>query len=267
MNQPVVHPVTPQRHAGKRWRRFSSYSWAMNQTLVPLVMAELASACANLPIAFVQQGEGVLATAMLGLEPGSNLLIGGDGRWIGGYVPALLRMRPFVLMPTEDGRRVLCVDEAAAQITDAVDAPDTEPFFDAQGQLAPATQQVLEFMSRVEDAKAPTAAACAALQRHQLLAPWPVTLQTEQGTRRAEGLLRVNEEAFNALSDEAFLDLRHSGALPLVYTHLLSLQHMKLMVELARARASAMKQPVTPVTPSGDLDLSFLSGGDTLRFS
>lgn len=266
MSQNVIHPVTPPRHAGKRWKRFSSYEWAAEQILVPLMLAEVAPAAANMPITFVQQGESVLVAAMLGVEPGVNLFVTPDGRWSGGYVPAMLRMRPFLLLPTEDGRRVLCVDESAAGLTEAADAPDTEAFFDAEGKLAPATQQVLEFLSRVEEAKGLTATACAALQRHKLLVPWPVTVQTDQGARRAEGLLRVDEDAFNALPDEAFLDLRRSHALPLVYTHMLSLQHMKFMAQMARARAAA-KQPVTPVTPSGDLDLSFLSGGDTLRFS
>ena len=136
-----------------------------------------------------------------------------------GYVPALLRMRPFMLMPAEDGRRVLCVDEAAAQLTEQSDAPDTEPFFDVDGKLSPVTQQVLEFVSRIEEAKAPTAAACEAIRRHGLLAPWPLTIQSDQGTRRAEGLFRVDEEKFNSLPDAAFLELRPSRAVPVVYTH------------------------------------------------
>ena len=75
----------------------------------------------------------------------------------------------------------------------------------------------------------------------------------------------MDEAALNALAGEAFLQLRHSGALVLAYTQLLSMQHLKVLGVLAQAHAKAAASKL-PVTPSGDLDLSFL-GGDTLRFS
>ncbi|MBC5764731.1 SapC family protein [Ramlibacter albus] len=263
------HAVTRERHAQRSWRKFSSYQWAAGANLVPIVAPELATAAMHLPIGFVhKEGEPPLTVAVLGFEPGVNLFVAADGRWLGGYVPAMLRMRPFALLPAPDGKLVLCVDEAAGEVRELPGAPGTEPFFTPEGELAPAVKQVMEFVSRVEDNKAPTAAAAAALKEHGLLVPWKITLQTDAGPREVEGLLKVEEAKIAGLPDEAFLALRRAHALPLLYAHLLSSQNMPLLGQLARARAAALKQQnVMPVTANGELDLSFMNGGDTLRFS
>lgn len=269
MTPPSIHPVTRERHGDNRWRRYSSYQWANGANLVPIVAPELAAAAISLPIAFTLRDDAPpLTVAVLGFEPGINLFVGGDGRWIGGYVPALLRMRPFMLVPTQDGKRVLCIDEAAGDVGPLQGVPDTEPFFTPEGELAPPVKQVMEFVSRIEDAKAATEAAAAALQKHELLVPWQITLQGDAGPRHVQGLSRVDEAKLAQIPDDAFLDLRRANALPLLYAHLLSTQHMGLLGRLAQARAAAIaQQKVMPVTAGGELDLSFMNGGDTLRFS
>ena len=264
----TMHPVSLSRHGALRWRRYSSYQWAAGQNLVPIFAPELAAAAVQLPIAFVQKDEAVVPVAVLGLEPGVNLFVGADGRWIGGYTPAALRMRPFALLPAADGKRVLCVDEVAGEVGELQGVPDTEPFFTPAGDLAPAVAQVMAFVSQIEDAKAYTATAATAIKNHGLLAPWSIKIETDEGPRQVEGLLRVDETALAAVSDESFLDLRRTNALPLLYAQLLSSQHIALLGLLARARAAAIRQQkVMPVTANGELDLSFMNGGDTLRFS
>lgn len=261
-------PISPLRHAQRSWRRYTNYLWAATQTVAPIVAPEVAHAALQFPIGFVDTGDKVITVGVLGLEAGANLFVGGDGRWLGGYIPAALRMRPFALLPTTDGKKVLCVDEVAGEVGEAVGAPDTEPFFAPDGELAPAVRQVMEFVSNIENAKAPTEAAAAALKQHGLLVPWAISIETDEGPRAVEGLLRADEPALGRLGDEAFLELRHANALPLLYAHLLSTQHLALLAQLGRARAQAIRQQkVMPVTPSGELDLSFMNAGDTLRFS
>ena len=266
MQDTSIQLVTPLRHRGLRWQSETSYTWAAAEAIVPLVGSELGKAVTQMPVAFVPRGEEFQPAAVLGLEPGVSLFVGGKGQWIGTYVPAALRKRPFMLLPTDQGERVLCVDEAAGKVKPADQLIGGEPFVSEDGKLAPAVQEILDFMAEVEVSQKITAQACAALQRHKLIVPWEITLQTEAGQRRVEGLYRVDEPAMDALDAEAFLDLRKNHALPIAYAHLISTQHLSTLAELARARATALYAPPVPVTAAGDLDLSFLESGDTLRF-
>jgi len=244
----TIAPVTPSRHAAKRWRRSVSYAFAAERAAIPLVGAELARAAVAFPIAFIQQGEGFVPVAMLGVEPNRNLFIAQDGRWLGAYVPCALRGYPFVLGRGADGRQMLCVDEASALVTDG---PEGERFFEDDATPSAAVRQVLDFLTRIEQSRVITATACGALQGRNLIEPWPITLKSDQGQGKIEGLFRVNESALNALDDAAFLNLRKTGALPLAYAQLLSMQQLRVL-ELAAGHA----QRAQPAQPEQDLDLS-----------
>lgn len=266
-HQPRFQPVTPERHAGRRWRPSSSYSWAAREVLVPLSGAEMSRAAAHMPIAFIKPKDAFLPAAVLGLERDVSLYVASDGRWLAGYVPALLRSRPFAVLPLEDGRKILCVDEEAGRVAAAEEAADAQPFFGADGKLAPGLQQFLNFLSALDANRDLTAKACLALEQQKLIVPWDIKLQTDAGVQNIEGLHRVDEAALIALADEDFLEQRRCGALVLAYAQLLSMGQMPALAQRARLRRTALQQPMAPVTPAGDLDLSFLERGGTLRFS
>ncbi|MBI4206911.1 MAG: SapC family protein [Betaproteobacteria bacterium] len=119
----------------------------------------------------------------------------------------------------------------------------------------------MDFLTKVEQNRAATAAACDALKARNLIVRWPITRKTDQGERKVEGLFRVDEAALNALDDEAFLSLRHSGALPTAYAQLLSMQQVRVL-ELAMTRAQRTKQQLQL---GQELDLSWLEG-DGIKF-
>lgn len=263
--QTEFHPVTAERHGSRWWHAPSSYSWAAREAVVPLVGSELARAALDLPVAFMRQNDAMAPFAVVGLEPGVNLFVAHDGKWTGGYVPAALRCRPFALLPMQDGRKVLCIDEASGRVGADREASG-HPFFIEEGKLSPALQQFMEFLSAIENSREPTLRSSAALDRSGVLVPWDIKLQTDSGLRRLEGLYRVDEEKLGQLDDKAFLDLRRTGALAVAYAQLLSSPHLQSLGQRASARLAALQQPMTPVTASGDLDLSFLERGDTFRF-
>lgn len=241
---PAYTPVTAKSHASKRWVRFSSYAFAAQSTLVQLVAADLPKAVMSLPVAFRPDGEGIMPVAVMSLEPGRNLFVAPDGRWIGGYVPSALRGHPFRLLPTPEGRHVLCVDEESGLI---VDGPEGEPILDGAGGLAPAVQDVARFLAKVEENRVATARACAALLRHGVVRPWPVLARTEGGDRKVEGLLHVDEAALNGLPADAFEELRQAGALQVSYCQMLSAQHLELLGRLAAARARMQPASARPL--------------------
>jgi len=254
---PDFQAVSRATHASLRWRRYSSYAFAAGDAIAPLVAQELPRAAVALPIAFIASEERFLPVAVQGLAPGRNLFVAPDGRWLGGYVPAVYRGYPFALADTADGQQVLCFDAESGLLSDT----KGEPFFDAEGAPAPPVREVIEFLSQVHANREATTQLCAVLQRHGLIQPWPARIQTESGEQAIEGLHRIDEAALNALSSEAFDELRHAGGLPLIYSQLLSMQHMPILGRLAQAHAMVAKPAA-----GGELDLEFLKQDGTIRF-
>ncbi len=236
--QPV--PLSRHRHAEKDWRRWTSYAFAAQQALVPLVAAELPKAALGLPIAFTQQGESYLPAAVLGIEPNVNLFVAPDGRWLGSYIPALLRTYPFSLTRTGDDQWVLCLDEDSGLI---VPAGQGEPLFDSAGELAEGVKSVLAVLQRIEQSRQLTTRACGALVQLGLIRPWPVQVRVGQSQYQLQGLFQIDEAAFHQLDDGPFLELRRAGAIPLIYCQLLSMQHLELLGRLAAQRLQAVAPP------------------------
>jgi len=261
---PNFQAVSKHTHANKRWKRYDNYAFAAKDAVAPLVVQELARALMHLPIGFIKQQEHFVPVAVLGLQVGQNLFITADGRWIGGYTPAAYRGYPFQLASTPDGQSVLVIDEDSGLVSDT----EGERFFDEDGNPAKAVNDVLDFLSQVQTNRTLTQRICAVLAEHQLIQPWPITLQGEAGERKVEGLYRIDEAALNALPAESLKALQQAGALPMVYCQLLSMQHLQTLGKLAQAHASAkaQSQQALPTSANGELDLEFLNNNGTISF-
>lgn len=257
---PDIQVVSRERHADKRWQRYTSYSFAAADAVAPLVIQEIAKACVVLPLGFMAADEGFLPVAVQGLAPGTNLWVGPDGRWLGDYVPAVYRAYPFKLANTNDNQQVLCIVEDSGLLSDT----DGELFFDEAGEPAQPVKDVLNFLTQVAANHQATQLACAALQKHNLIKPWPIKLNTDDGTQNVEGLHTIDEAALNQLPAEALLELRDSSALIMAYAQVLSTQHLQKLGQLMKQHAA---HDITALqTPSGELDLEFLNDGGTISF-
>lgn len=257
---PQYQAVSRNVHANKRWRRYDSYRFAAADTVATLVARELPRAMMHLPIAFVARGERFSPAAVQGLQPGKNLFVAPDGRWIGGYTPAAYRGYPFALAETPDGKRVLAFDADSGLLSES----DGEAFFDEEGNPSATLKGILDFLNEVHANREATDRICAALQQHGLIQPWPVTVAEDEARRSLDGLYRIDEAALNALPAADFEALRQAGALPVVYCQLLSMQHFAMLGKLAHAHQQAARP--LPQTPTGDLDLEFLNASDTIGF-
>lgn len=257
---PHIQVISRERHAQQRWQRYSSYAFAAHEAVVPLAAAELPKAAMSLTLAFAEQQGVFVPVAVLGLQPGSNLWVGADGHWGAPYIPAAWRGYPFLLARTEDGQQVLCIDEESGLLTAG---PEGERFFNDDGQPVQATLDILSFLTQTEQSRAAAVQACAALARHQLIRPWPITVKNDAGEQQIEGLFQVDEAALNQLPGEALQELARAGALGVAYCQLLSMQHLPVLGQLAQARAQAV---ATAAPPAHDLDLEFLNRSGTIGF-
>lgn len=255
--------VSRTHHTGQRWQRPSSYRFAAQDAVVPLVAQELPKAAMHIPFGFIATDERFVPVAVQGLEPGRNLFVAPDGRWLAGYIPAAYRAYPFLLARTEEGTQVLCIDQDSGLITDTGQG---ESFFNDDGSPAKAVADVLDFLNQVQAGREQTARVCALLQQHGLIQPWPLKVHDADDVRAVEGLFRIDEGTLNALPADALLALRDGGALALAYCQLLSMQHLTKLGPLAQAHAQAAAAQPLPQTPNGELDLEFLNKGGTISF-
>ncbi len=261
---PKYQAITKTDFANLRWKRYENYHFAALDAVAPLVVQELPKACMTLPIAFIQQSEAFVPAAVQGLQPGQNLFVSRDGRWIGPYTPAAYRGYPFALANADYGQVVLCVDTDSGLVGEDY----TETFFDEQGEPSQSVKAVLDFLQQVRSNREATLRICAALQAEELIQPWPITLKGEQGEKTVQGLYRIDEAKLNNLSADALQQLQQAGALPVAYCQLLSMQHLQTLGKLAEAYASAkaQSQAALPTTDTGELDLEFLNNNDTISF-
>jgi hypothetical protein len=241
---PQIAAISAENFSGKAWRRYTGYAFAAGETLIPLVVAELAQAVPAMPLAFIQSGEGFQLVAVTALQPGTNLFVAPDGRWLGAYVPAALRGYPFRLVKPQDREEsVLCIDEASGLV---VEAGQGETFFDEDGQPGKTLRGVLELLSQVEQSRMATQGAVDALVAAGLVQPWPLSINQGEQNVPVTGLYRIDEAALNALENEAFLALRRSGALPVAYAQLLSMNQLAVLQRLAQIQEN-LKAPASSV--------------------
>lgn len=251
-------PITRDHHGTRFWHRSSNYIFAAQDAITALVAQELPRAMLHLPIGFIELNGTYSPVAVAGLVTGTNLFVAPDGTWLAGYIPAVHRGYPFALANTDSGQRVLCIDENSGLVSDT----DGEAFFNEDGTPAQAVQEVLNFLTQISANHETTVQCCAALQKHGLIQPWSIQLQTEEGKRVIEGLYCIDEARLNALPGDALIELRDAGALVVAYCQLLSMQHLPALGKLAEAHKNAAQKAATPA----ELNLEFLNNSGTISF-
>jgi hypothetical protein len=261
---PKYVPIGRSHHQAYRWLRYPNYRFSGKDVAAPIVGAEIAKAVLSMPIAFVTRGSSFQLAAMLSAVPGMNMFVSPDGRWLSGYIPAVIRAYPFrLLTPQGEGEPILCIDEESGLLSR--DDETGEPFFDTDGAVSPQLGAVLNFLGECERSRAVTDLAVAALEQANLIVPWQIKIHTEQGEQSVEGLYKIDEAALNALPTESFEKLRATGALPIAYGQLFSMNQLSVFKTLADLQAKMAPKPAAALPDT--LDKLFDMGNtDVLRF-
>lgn len=235
--------LNPVRHGSLGLTARADFDFARSAHAIPVVASEMPAAMRSYPIVFI--GAGKAPVIITGLRQNENLFVDADGRWTEPhYVPAYVRRYPFVLADetTTTGRLTLCVDRASERVVDQLLAPFREdggriaPFFNGT-EAADATKQALTFCNQFQADFNATRAMIDKIDAHGLFAPRQSKVTLEGGeVLNLTDFQVIDEPAFNKLSDEAFLDLRKSGALGLVYCHLASSNSWTSLVYQASIR-------------------------------
>ncbi len=263
---PQLAAITLQHFANKAWKRQSGYAHAAQANILLIVMAELAKLVPAVPLGFVQTEDKFQLVAVTALQPGTNLFIAPDGRWLGGYVPAALRGYPFRLVKPQDQEdSILCFDQSSGLL---VEAGQGVAFFDEAGTPSQAVKDILDFLAQTDRNRVVTQTAVDALQAAGLIQPWPLNVQDGNKAVAVEGLYRVDETALNALDAATLHGLRDKGALALAYAQLISMNQLSVLEKLSVVQAQMQAQAASAAQGLATLQGFGLSQDDgTIRFS
>jgi len=270
----TVIPVRPTEHRHHGWKQPTGYPFAARDSVVPVSLEELPALLAYYPLAIVSSSSASHhLVALLSPTAQDNAYLDPEGRWRAAYIPAHYRAYPFTVVrapKSESANRqtsalVLCFDTASGLLREHPDEQAGERrFFDDQGQPQPLTAKLVEFLKHRYESRHRTDRAVAALRRAGVLVPWPLppSRDTKVSYEPLSGLMRVDEQALNALDAEALLTLRDANALSVAYAQILSMRRILLLDELytqvhkKQVKKGDLPDNVRPLFPEQD-DVEF----------
>jgi hypothetical protein len=233
--------ITTERHAKKVWKHVTDYAFVAEDAGIPLVGAELGKAALAMPIGLIKIDAGYQLVAITSLQPGTNLYVAPDGKWLGGYIPAALRGYPFQLAQQEgSGEFILCINESSGLVVEDVD--DGNAFFDDQDQPTQGIKDILNFLIKIKANRDVTQGAVNALADAGLITPWQINLKQGEKVVPVKGLYSVDEAALNKLDDEDFLAVRKAGGLAIAYAQLFSMNQLAVLESLGELRGQILEQ-------------------------
>jgi len=210
-------PLDVTTHAGLSLKTDAGFGFANQTNAVPLAVSEFSLASRHYPIVFA--GSPNLAPhAVLGLHTGENLFVGADGKWAEDcYIPAYVRRYPFIFLELKDQQKfALCIDEQSDLLVKGGENPlfqDREP--------SAVTRSALDLCTAFQGHFASTHEFSMVIKGAQIFEEYSANIEFKSGEKMTLGPFQVvNEEKFNALEDQTFLDWRAKGWLAPVYFHL-----------------------------------------------
>ncbi|WP_440998185.1 SapC family protein [Arhodomonas sp. SL1] len=247
--------ILDTRHHGElRYKPLARYDFAREQMLVPLVAAEVSRIAREMPVVFPGGDDG-LPQALAGLAPGENLHIADTGKWLGRYVPAVVRSYPFRLTAVdgEDRERLLIqIDRAAPHF----DSSDGERLMDGNGVASAVLRRARDVLMALHRDEQRTRAQVAELAEARLLVEKEIAVSGGgDDARGLSGMRVIDRSALRACSGDTLQRLHSSGALALAYEALLSLTNLDDGLLAERARVN--RADIGDLLGDGDDAISF----------
>jgi hypothetical protein len=199
--------------------------------VLPLSLSEFEPACRDYPIVFVSSdgGQSFNAFVVLGMQVKQNLFILTDGMWDRrAYLPAYVRRYPFCMSRiTVDGKtqkeRVVCIEESALH-----DSGD--PLYDGNGKALAQWATLEKLIFDYEQDLLRCESLCQLIAELKLLEPFTMKAEVDGFTMQLEGMHRVTRTSLEALPADQLRRLMSAGALEKIYSHLLSLDNFRRLL-------------------------------------
>lgn len=185
---------------------------------------------AHFPILFHKNAESGAfnAVALFGFENGENLFLK-DGQWDALYRPLALAIQPFLIGRSADG-------QGAGQVHIDMAHPRTGDengvrLFDDAGAMSPYLEDVADRLGTLDAGYRASDAFFAAMRRFDLLEPFTLEVQLNDGAKRSlVGFHILNEDKVRALDGATLGELNATGHLMPMFMALASLSHLTDLV-------------------------------------
>jgi hypothetical protein len=226
-----IAPVNKDQHANKRVKEITSFDFASKFHVAYITLQEFTRAASIYPIVFLEDEakDEFRPVVLLGLKPGNNVFVDGDGKWLASYIPAVIRRYPFTLTPGgADGQYIVCIDEESSLVSETEGAA----LFDVAGTPTQVIDNVKRYLSELQQMEVSTLEFCGYLAKHNMFTPLNLRVREATGVKDIAGCYVLNEERLNNLSDERFLEIKNKRYLPALYAHLISLAQTERLVKL-----------------------------------
>jgi hypothetical protein len=224
-------------------RHGAAFGDSVNQALI--YPSEYQDIQRHYPIFFRQiEGGGFKSVALLGFDRDENLFLEGE-RWNAAYVPAMLRVSPFLIgqpkaapgqeLPPEAEAMIL-VDPDHARISRS----EGEMLFLAHGGNSPALNHVAQLLQQVYAGAQASDRMFAAFFEAGLLAPVEIEVKvSDQQAYILKDMLTISRDALSRLDGGQLQALNQSGFLALAFHVVSSMGNLSHMIALKNSRAAA----------------------------
>lgn len=227
--QSQIAALNPEVHGKVKLTLNKDFSHLEKHNVSPLIVHEIATAAADLPVVFIKNSNNdeYVCVALLGLKEEENLLVKA-GKWDGMFIPAGYTHYPLSLvpMPEDPKRYTITIDMASETISET----EGEALFNEDGTESEHMQSRRKALENYYQAAMTTRSFVKELADLELLEEQGFSFDVNGQKRNVTGVHIVNEQKFNELSDEAFLDLKKKGFLGPIFAHLLSLRQTQRLV-------------------------------------
>ena len=225
---PKITPLSRVEHANLRIKAQTHCKELINVSALPIYAFEAAIIAGEYPLVFTKDGDKFLLVLPCSLsEKLPSAWISREGKWLPKYLPAVIGQRPFKILPTKEGKGVLCIDEESTLIGDVGNL-----LFNEDGSVTEYLAGKSEILKGLYQNAIKTEKIVNMLQELNLFIPWGIKV-AEPGAepRDVEGVYTVDEQKLNDLSDENWLELKNQGAIPTIYAHLLSTRNINKLLQ------------------------------------
>lgn len=231
MSQPVL--LNFEKHGKLRLSNSKDFTRHKTENFVPVVFQEFYRLATEFPLVFVRNSQtgDFVPGAMMGLNKGTNLYCQ-TREWQPAFIPTSFTLTPLSVsrLDPHSDEADIAIDEQSPLLSETVG----EPLFQTDGLATDFLKKRIDHVVRVAQQSLQAVALCRYLAEKRLLTSLPLKLQYTENSPRyeVEGVFMIDEEALEKLSNEEFQELRERGLLPLIYSHLTSLQQIGRLTRL-----------------------------------
>jgi hypothetical protein len=224
----ALEPLNTTQHANYKIRPLNEAPVFGETHAVPATVDEFALLQRHYPIVF-SVGENPVPLVLMGLNEGINTFLDARGRTEDNslYIPAYMRRYPFLLarLQQDSDELSLCFDPNSGAVGEFEEG---EALFEGD-QPSDACKAVLQFCEQFESAGQRTGAFVTELKKSGLLMDGEVAIQP-QGVEQPfvyRGFQMVDEDKVRELRGDELRRMNQNGMLPLIFSHLFSLSHIR----------------------------------------